>query len=221
MRKRTAMSISGMGAATFMALMVFCSSPRIAAPQTGSAPADINSPKDVVQDFWKLETSGGRLTDSGWHDASRFFVRMTPSAGPSKKVIHVTRPAGTARVEETARTESWAEVSVSPYVLGEIGPSLQFTSTPERGAYGVVLLGWTTETFHVVLTSEQWTINVDGGRNRETDRPPKWLIDCDRNELWIDKYVAIRYVTEMRDRSTDAAIRRHADETLATLRKIH
>ncbi|MGB6598801.1 MAG: hypothetical protein WBE70_16930, partial [Candidatus Acidiferrum sp.] len=88
-------------------------------------------------------------------------------------------------------------------------------------AYGVVLLGWTTETFHVVLTSEQWTINVDGGRNRETDRPPKWLIDCDRNELWIDKYVAIRYVTEMRDRSTDAAIRRHADETLATLRKIH
>jgi hypothetical protein len=45
------------------------------------------SPKALVEEFWKMETRGGRLTTEGWRSADRYFVR--PIEPPNERVIGV------------------------------------------------------------------------------------------------------------------------------------
>src|SRR5436190_1862095 len=49
--------------------------------------ASKKSPKTVVEEFWKMDTEGGRLTEAGWRAADAFFVR--PVEPPEDKVILV------------------------------------------------------------------------------------------------------------------------------------
>lgn len=184
--------------------------------QAPSSPS--KSPKDVVEKIFQFETNGGRLTTDGWYKASRIFVRMYPVAPPIK-IVHVVRNGANDKVEETARTENWAEVSVSTSLLGEIDAALRFKPVPKQGAYGVLLLQSTQVTFHVVLTEKQWRVNRDGGRDYEVTSSPQWLIDCDQSDIWINRETAIRYVTDMRDKTGDPAIKRNAEETLATFKR--
>jgi hypothetical protein len=146
---------------------------------------------------------------------------MAATAGAPGKVIHVTENAKSAKIEESARTENWAEVSLSPVFLGNIDSDLRFKPTPKHGPNGVVILRWTTVTFALVLANRQWKLNSDGGRENEATGPLQWLIDCDQRDVWISKEVAIRYVKEMRDQAIDSAIKKNAGETIAALEKIH
>jgi hypothetical protein len=51
-------------------------------PQSGQ-----KSPKEVVEEFCKFETAGGRLTTEGWKKAERFFASSLPP--PKTKTILV------------------------------------------------------------------------------------------------------------------------------------
>lgn len=174
----------------------------------------------VVEDFWEMETQGGRLTTDGWNAASRFFIRMHVEGPSPGRTIHVIRNGRDDRVSETVRTETWTEVLVNTNQVGEIDSKLHFTPSPKSGPYGVKLLRGPDLTFHLVLTDKQWLVGPDGVRQNGAAKPAQWLIDCDRDDLWINQNVAIRYVTELRDRSADATIRRNADDTLAKLRNM-
>jgi hypothetical protein len=53
--------------------------------QTGTN--ETKSPKEVVEEFWKLETRAGRLTPEGWRKAGIFFLHPNPIL--QKKTIAV------------------------------------------------------------------------------------------------------------------------------------
>jgi hypothetical protein len=208
----------------FPALMILLGVSVVAMAQTSAVPgqsaAPEQSPKVIVEQFWKMETSGGRLAADGWYKSSRFFVRMYPVM-PAERVVHVIRDGTGDKVEVTARTENWAEVSVSTILLGSLDSALRFKPLPKSGAYGVLFLQSTQVDFHVVLTSKQWRVNHDGGRGTEIGGPPRWLIDCDESEVWIDREIVMQYVTTMRDKTNDPTIKKNAEETLAKLMKVH
>ena len=71
-------SIAGM---LFVGFYCYWSTPLFAQNQTSK------SSLEVVQAFRKMDSAGGRLTDSGWYKASKFFSR--PARPPKDRVIGV------------------------------------------------------------------------------------------------------------------------------------
>src|SRR5689334_9603531 len=43
-----------------------------------SARAQLKPPKEIVEEFWKLEVEGSRLTPQGWLTTAGFFVHPIP-----------------------------------------------------------------------------------------------------------------------------------------------
>ena len=74
--------------------------------------------------------------------------------------------------------------------------------------------------FDLVLTGKHWELNQDGGVGKEVTGPPEWRIDCSERALWVDVDAAIHYVTQLRDKTIDPAIKKNADQTLAKLLKL-
>jgi hypothetical protein len=188
----------------------------ISAQMSSTAPQ--KSPEEVVKDFWRVETDGGRLNLEGWYKATEFFVRA--NVPPPNRIIHVIRSSQADSFEETARTENWAEVSLTTNELGQLDSTLRFRRTPQQGPAGLLILRGPVLTFHLVLTNKHWELNQDGARGKEMTGPAQWLIDCPENAEWISVDAAIHYVTDTRDKATDPSVKKNADETLAKLMKL-
>ncbi len=176
------------------------------------------SPKDVVEEFWRMQTSGGTLTTAGWYKASDFFIR--PGPDPFNHIVHVISNGRADNIEETARTENWAEVSVSTNELGQLDSALRFTRSPQRGPHGVLFLRGPVIRFDLVLSDKRWEVEPDGAMGKEVTVPPKWLIDCTEKTSWIDVDTVIRYVTEMREKTKNSAIKKNANITITILEKL-
>jgi hypothetical protein len=175
------------------------------------------SPKEVVEDFWGIETNGGRLTPEGWHKTTNFFIRARPA---DLSVIHVIPRADNGRIDETARTQNHAEVYVGTLELGELDSALRYKSAPERAANGAVI-GATMIKYDLVLADRYWELKRDGSTGAELTGPAEWRIAsiAGGNGPWITVDTAIRYVEEKRDKTSDPAIKKNADATLAALRR--
>lgn len=89
--------------------------------QTGAT----KSPKEVVEQFWKFETQGGRLTPEGWRKAATFFVH--PSPLPQRSTIAVISGRYKYSVDERWVKENEAEIANGCFDLGRIDDSLRYT----------------------------------------------------------------------------------------------
>ena len=185
-------------------------------PCLGQAPTSPQkAPSRVIEDFWNIETSGGRLTSEGWYGTSGFFIRSDLS--PRRRIINVIRNGRIDAIEETARTATWAEVSITTDRVGQIDSLLRFTPSPTRGPGGVMLLKGPVLTFNLVLTEKQWKINKDGRRETESVVPLQWLITCGGDTAWINVETAITYVKDQEAKIKDPDVRTNAEKTLKYL----
>jgi hypothetical protein len=176
------------------------------------------SPVQEAGEFWKVETSGGRLTSEGWYEASTFFVRS--SLPPENKIVNVIRNGLGDHIEETARTATWAEVSITTDMLGQIDSSLRFKPSLKHGTAGVLLIRGPALTFDLVLTDRQWKLNGDGARAKESVLSPQWLITCGGETTWINLDVAIAYVNKVQAETSSPAIRKNAGQALQQLKHL-
>jgi hypothetical protein len=174
------------------------------------------SPKDVVEDFWELETHGTRLTPEGWSKTNNFFIRPSP---PFSNIIHVISNTDKTGIDETARTENWAEVYVGTTKLGQLDSALRFKHYPER-APNVALLKGPLIKFDLVLTEKHWDLKPDGAIGAELAGPLEWRIVCGDDTPWITVDTAIRYVMGKRDLASDSLVKKNAEATLAELKKL-
>ena len=106
--------------------------------------------------------------------------------------------------------------------------------TGERGPQGQIRGGRPTDAlyetfdiaikeaflFNLVPTQKHWELGSDGV-SREVSGPAEWRIDGTTDKIWLVRDAAIRYVTQRRDKTTDAAIKKNADQTLAKLQHLH
>jgi hypothetical protein len=181
--------------------------------------ADSPSPIDPVRAYWKMETDGGRLTPEGWYRATASFIRS--DIPPPTLTLHVVRDSSLDTFEVTARTDNWAEVTINTDEIGQLDHSLRLKTLPRVGPHGVEIRRGPYIPFHVVLSTKRWEFRPDGTLGSEITGSPQWLIDCTENEPWVNEVVAVRYVTDVRKKTTDPATRKNADETLAKLAKLH
>lgn len=178
------------------------------------------SPVDVVGDFMKIETSGGRLTFQGWCKASAFFIRPNFYPGSRHIHIHVILNDQANYAEEIARAQNWAEVYAGMNEVGEIDEALRFVPSPAF-PHGIEVKEGPSIRFDLVLTDKHWQLDLnDGGMSHVISGSPEWKIVDESPELCITIDAAIRYVREMRTTTSDSAIKKNADSTLAELKRM-
>ncbi len=158
-----------------------------------------------------MEMEGGRLSTEGWNRAAVFFVRASPP--PQDKVVTVTF-AGSS-VDETARTGSKAEVYLECTEAGRIDSVLRFEPLAHYSHADKMMCKYS-----LVLTDRHWEVGPNGGAAKEVTGRPEWRIAEEPTDLRISVATAVRYVTEMRGKTKDPAIKKNADQTLAKLLRL-
>jgi len=175
-----------------------------------SSPQD-NLPKNVVEQFCKIDAAGERLTPAGWHRADAFFVRPGPPAEDATvSIMEGDFFVGTPQVNGDTAT-----VGVEYLELGHLDSSMRFVWA--TSPYSPIKI---RAFYTVVLTDRHWELGSDASGPREVKGPVAWRIRDFQSESVVTVDTAIRYVTETRDKSTDPDLKRNADATIAVLKKL-
>jgi hypothetical protein len=158
---------------------------------SGLVKASTLSPKNVVEQFVKMDVEGARLTSEGWHEADALFVKPSEPSQPKDLVVIAWRYA----ISDGPAKENTADFYMGYAEVGRVSTSsLHFAPTNSRDVM------WSFDKYTVV----------------STDMPLEWRIDgVQPVEMHLSAEAAIRYVTEMRARTSDPAIQKNADQALA------
>jgi hypothetical protein len=176
---------------------------------SAQAPANPpKSPNEVVAEFFQFEANGGRLTTDGWHRADKFFVHPIPP--PHSEKIFVVSKDYSVWDDHTKIKGNTAVVTVGTLPVGDIDPAFHFARSKYYKGY------WT---YDLILTETHSEPSPNGGTT-EARGAPEWRIKEPDPFVTLTVATAIRYVTEMRDKTTDPTIKKNADETLAKLKSL-
>ncbi len=106
-----------------------------------------------------------------------------------------------------------AEVWIEYTGLGQIDSKLRFSwgKQPQGPVF-------TRGFYMLVLTDRHWIIHGEHGELKEVTGVKEWRIKDFQPELLMTLDTAIRYITEMRDKSEDPVIKNNANSTIAILR---
>ena len=112
-----------------------------------------------------------------------------------------------------------AEVDVGYTDAESVDSSLRYSAPPKTSAYKTAIV------FHLVFAPTKLTMFKSDGKTitgkEEREGPTEWQIKEPAGTPWTTVNTAIQYVLEKREKSTDPAIRRNADATLAQLLHLH
>jgi len=160
-------------------------------------------------------SDGRRPSDARRLESSRLFVQHDPF--PTNGAVRIVSNGW--GVDHSAVSNDTAEVDMEYADAGTIDASLSYSPPPRSEAYKTALV------FHLVLAPTHWTMFRTDGKaitsKEERTGPTEWQIEEPAGLPWTTVNTAIRYVLEMRDKSTDPVIERNADDTLAKLLKLH
>jgi hypothetical protein len=170
------------------------------------------SPSDVAHRFVRLER--GLLPDQ-WNELANFFVETPKSQWNKVHIVDVVHVG-----IDTNGDSSY--VSIFTNSLGELDSSLRLSNypsmrlpldTPSASAcYGDDRFG-----FNLVLSDKHWEIATDGTA-KEFNGPLAWRIENTSFEPLITLDTAMRYVSQVRDKTTDLDVKMKAARTLTILK---
>jgi hypothetical protein len=161
----------------------------------------------IVRRYEKFIADGSLLTPEGWKRASKLFDRS--DAYPRNGEIWVVSTGGLVGEDWVKGDRAQVETKWNDS-FGTIDSSLRLKPPGPRGS---IMMG---EIFSLVFIHHPSGTKGTG----EVPEPAvlgEWKIEGPRMRTATIP-VAIRYVTEMRDKSNDPVIRRNADKTIAALK---
>lgn len=200
-------------------------------PISAQGRTPVRSPLEVLQAYRKMDAAGERLTADGWYRASRFFVK--PGRRPEVNVAAVTDGERVTDPDPWFKGNNGVEISVVCEQMGQIDSSGRFTSvvspwlvdlpalnprqpvTPQANGPAAAV-----RPYDLVLTDLHWEFGPGRGDLREVKGPPEWRIETFELHPWVTIEAAIHYLTQLRDESTSGTIKRNADRSIATLRRL-
>jgi hypothetical protein len=162
----------------------------------------------VIRRYEKFIADGSLLTPEGWKRASKLFD--TSNAYPSDSEIWVVSTGGLVGEDWVKGDRAQVETKWND-TFGTIDSSLRLKPPGPRGS---IMMG---EIFSLVFI-HQPSVTKGTGEAPESAVLGEWKIEGPWRMRTATIPVAIRYVTEMRDQSSDPAIRRNADKTIAALK---
>lgn len=188
----------------------------------GDAPAVLSQnracspkpPREVVESLWKMATLGELLQPDRQKWASSAYFAVEKAAPGNGRVQVFSNYWGTI-VAGTNDTTSHVEVEVEYYNAGEIDSALRYIPPPKRTAYKTALV------YRLISVPEYDMFYSPNGAVAEK-RPNGcngWRIEGSLDKPFATVNAAIRYVLEMRNKFTDPAVRKNADETIQQLLK--
>jgi hypothetical protein len=74
--------------------------------------------------------------------------------------------------------------------------------------------------YRLVNSDKHWEFGPGREGPRQIQSVQKWEFDGFQGNLYINVKTAIKYVNEMRDKSSDPVVRQNADKTVGSLRKL-
>lgn len=146
----------------------------------------------VVVRYEELVSTGALLTPEGWEKAAALFKSATPY--PASGEILIKSTGGT--VGETWARDNKAEVQEkSTDFFGTIDSTLRYRP-PNRDASAAIFI------YRLAGVDQEWKFAAN--MNQRIATPEQ----------------ALRYIAEMRDKTTDPSMRANADKTIAALKKM-
>jgi hypothetical protein len=177
----------------------------------------VKPPNEELQEFLKMELQGARLTPEGRSKTAHLLVQ--PSIAPPDTIDVVS---DNFEVHETPATEGSVKLDLYfPYFYGWLDSALRFKAALHVApGNGLIREGINAE-YVLVLTNKHGELEPDRQEGREIRRAQEWRIENAPSFVTINLDTAIRYVSEMREKTTDPTVKKNADETLANLKKLH
>jgi hypothetical protein len=167
------------------------------------------SPKDVIQQYLKLVQDGALLTSDGWNRVSTLF--SSPSPEPEGKVVFLTSKH--AGVGEVWTRDNRAEVHDAWWdLLGSIDPSLRYTPPPAVNARRNIGV------YYLTVTDKHWELEPNG-QMKEVIGPLHWEIEGPQTWRWTTVGPAIKYVSQMSEKSSDPLVKQNAERTISILKR--
>jgi len=187
----------------------------LASAQAPAPMASGKSPEELIEDLWKKATEGEFLTAEGRNRYSGYFVRT--SAPYEGKVVRVVSNRWGLLPTRTSNTT--AQVAVEYTDEGTIDSELRYTPAPPSPFFKAAWM------FHLALAPTYAVMyKSDGkvitGKEEKETGLVAWQISDPQGPPFTTTNTAIRYVLEMRKKSSNPAVRRNADETLSKLLRL-
>lgn len=181
---------------------------------TASEPVKGKSRTEVVDEVWRMATRGEFLTPEGWSKACGFFTNPTPF--PGNKVFLVVSNDWGASYDDKSKDDS-TDVEVGYFDRGTIDSALRYTPPLKTEFVKTGIL------YHLVAVPAYSMMYGPDGKLVEKNPIGSrfWQIQGSTGPPWTTVNTAIRYVLEMREQTTNPAIKQNADQTLAELLRLH
>ncbi|MGA8762040.1 MAG: hypothetical protein WB562_04040 [Candidatus Sulfotelmatobacter sp.] len=165
------------------------------------------SPKEIVEQFVKMDVEGERLTPEGWRTADALFAKHSEPFQPQTIVVVGRNYAVSTETEQGNTNEFYfgyeevARVSTS---------SLRFASTNS---------GVETRTFLKYSVVSTRIDRIQGNTKHSAEgMPSEWKIDgAQPTTTHLTAKAAIRFVTQRRTNMSDPVIQKNADLSISGL----
>lgn len=169
------------------------------------------SASDVAKQFIDLES---HLMPDQWGELAKFFTETPKPSWDHAAIVDIVGTGASANGDSAG-----AEVSTNS--LGELDSSMRLLNYPSfrqplDGSSASACFGDDRFDFDLLLSSKHWEIAKDG-TVREISGPLAWRIEGAFFTPLLNLDTAIRYVTQTRDRTSDAVIKMNAAKTLRIL----
>ena len=165
------------------------------------------SPSKIAQRFVRQES---RLLPGQWSELAIFFVETPKPQWDKAWIVDI------AGIDVDINGD-FGHVSVSTNSLGHLDSSLRLLEYPSGPpAADSACLGDDYFGFNMLLSERHWQTATDG-TVKEIDGPLGWRIEDTSFEPLLTLDTSIRYVTQVRDQTTDPVVKRHASRTLSIL----
>jgi len=180
-------------------------------PRKPSEATDQKSPLGVARRFVRLES---KLAPDQWGQLADFFAQ-TPKAKRNK--VYIVDVIGIGI--ETKGSSS--HVTISTNSLGELDSSLRLSDYPPmRLSLNVpstsACYGDDYFEFNLLLSGKQRVVTQNGAAD-QFEGPAAWRVDDTSFEPLITLDTAIRYVSRMREKANDPAVKKNATRSLRIL----
>jgi hypothetical protein len=161
-----------------------------------------------------MAVRGGLLTPKGWKRAGGYFTDPTPWT-TNMTVVVMSNDYG---FDESSISGGTAKAGMTCNELGKIDANLRYTPLPPKQSFK------SGRGYDLVAVPAHTLVSVPGTNKPEervNTNVTYWKVKGSPGDPWTTVNTAIRYVLEMREKATDPAIKKNADQTIAKLLRLH
>jgi len=197
-------------------LPIGCAQTQVSSEQSPEA----REVKTVVEQFYKLDTEGAWLVPERWHELTDFFTSV--QSWPPDDPVSVLKSyrVGDAKKSVVDGAVNY-EVEVDYFVWGSINSFLRFTRAELSKGKSSSAGEPVERVSHKSLSlTDSFVMGGPIWNEEKTKGTLRWRMNGRGGSSDVSVDAAIRWVTEMRDKSNDPAMKYNAERTLAILRSL-